>query len=142
MATWLDGLKAELAKLKSNSVELMEPLEEADEEYEHEIGEADEELRRLYHLAISWEKMAASKAIEARYARDRESAEISMQLARMFSRKSRAIFEILWITVRDIFDVWDKPCINMRRGWKIVWFEQRMPSGPEIIGRFFGMGDE
>ncbi|MEK7083606.1 MAG: hypothetical protein AAB932_00030 [Patescibacteria group bacterium] len=38
--------------------------------------------------------------------------------------------DAFWIAVKDAHGLWDKPCIGIRAGWKIVWSEEL--SNPEL----------
>ncbi|MGD0576527.1 MAG: hypothetical protein ABSA74_00420 [Candidatus Staskawiczbacteria bacterium] len=133
MATWLDVLRDELAKLDPAS--FAEPRGGV-EDGETVVGVVGEEFRRIHELATNYERMAAEKAIQGRYARDDESREFNGELACKFAKKSNMLYEIFWISVKDELDLWDKPALGVRKGWNIVWFSPPRRPHLEILGCF------
>jgi DNA-binding transcriptional regulator/RsmH inhibitor MraZ len=116
---------------------LVEPNAEISEK-DHLVGEADVDLRKLYSLAISWEKTAIETLVAARYINSKTDQEQRMEKANELRKKSEIMMEIFWISLKDSFDLWQKQSIGIRKNWKVVWSEPEVPPILGILGDLFG----
>ncbi|MBI3956755.1 MAG: hypothetical protein HY340_02090 [Candidatus Kerfeldbacteria bacterium] len=128
MNTWIQSLQAELDKVDLQGV--IEPQGEI-EERDHVVGQANDDLKRLYGLMMRWSKASLESVVAAQFAPNRELREHYTNQATMLGKKSEVLTEIFWITIKETFDLWQKPSVGIRKGWKVVWSE---PEVPPIIG--------
>lgn len=137
MATWLDEIRAEL---DLETVEAGDPLEPGDEigPGDHEIGMADPEHMRLYVIARRWQKAGMTAAVEAKFAGSVEEREELQVMALQLYEKSDILLTIFWVSIKDSLELWDKPSIGIRKGWKIVWSENDVPPFLQLLGGFGG----
>lgn len=127
MSTFLDTLSMELQLLKPD--QLFEPPEEAGAG-DHLVGEADSNLRKLYSAAMRWKKTAMEQQITAQFSSNRSEQRRAILRCHELDEKSKIIFGLFWTSLRDTFGLWDKPSVGIRKGWQVVWSEDRTP----IIG--------
>ncbi|MCL4392308.1 hypothetical protein M1413_03175 [Patescibacteria group bacterium] len=135
MPTWFDIVKAEVDSVDEKN--LFEPLAEI-EDGDHEIGEADMDLKRLYSLAIKWQKSSMELMVAAQYVNNREDQEYKIKKAKELGQKSKLLVEIFWTSIKEMYNVWHKPSIGIRKGWKIVWSEPVEPPIPGFLKDLFG----
>jgi hypothetical protein len=135
MTTWLDIIKMELENLDLEG--LLEPTTEVGAK-DHVVGEADTDLKRLYGLAMQWDKTAIESLVAARYVNNREHQEHHVEKATELHKKSELLMEIFWASIKDSFDLWQKPSVGIRKGWKVVWSEPEVPPIIGILGELFG----
>ncbi len=121
MKTWLKTIAEELQGLSSDDL-LISPDSEVSEK-EEVIGEIDsDELKSIYCLVQKWGKAA-------RFAAESGKAEKASELA----EKADLLMAIFWASLKDAFDLWEKPAVGIRKDWKVVWFK-RKASSPNILG--------
>lgn len=135
MPTWLDIVRMELENLDPKF--LPEPTTEVGSR-DHVVGEADTDLKRLYALAMQWDKAAIESLVAARYINNREDQEHLVEKAAEIRRKSELLMEIFWVSLKDYFDLWRKPSVGIRKGWKVVWSEPEVPPIIGILDELFG----
>ena len=136
MPTWFDIVKAEIDSVDEKN--LFEPLTEIGDG-DHEIGEADIDLKRLYSLAMKWQKSSMELMVAARYVNNREDQEYKIKKAKELGQKSELLMEIFWTSIKEMYNVWHKPSIGIRKGWKIVWSEPEEPPIPGFLKDLFNL---
>ncbi len=134
MFVWTDNISRQLGNLVE--AEISEPEGEV-EPTDHVVGIASEEVRRISTLASLFRRKAMEAEIEVRFSKDeiREQSSIKM---RRFAENADVLAKIMWISIRDEFNLWDKPTIALRKGWQVVWSKSDIPSIGDILGGFFG----
>ncbi len=132
--TWLDSLHMELENIDGK---LIEPTGEV-QPNEHAVGTADTDVRKLYGLAMQWDKTAMETLVAARYVNSRADQESAAETASVLHKKSQILMDIFWASLKDSFDLWQKPSIGVRAGWKVVWSEPEVPNLGDVLGRLFG----
>jgi len=135
MPTWLDIVKMELENLDSKV--LLEPTSEVQPK-DHVVGEADPDLKRVYGLAMQWEKTAIEMVVAVRYVNNRANQEQTIHKADELKKKSEILMDIFWTSLKDSFDLWQRPSVGIRKGWKVVWTEPEVPPIISILGELFG----
>lgn len=133
MSNFLESMLTELKTINLNN--LMEPTGEIEPD-DHAIGEIDDDLKRMYSLAKQWEKKAFESLLAARYASDNSMRASYMYRANELKDKNDLLMKMLWISIRDSFNLWGKPRIDIKKNWIAVW-SNPPPSIPQILG-FFG----
>lgn len=119
---WLELLSLEVGSISEE--EFIEPDVKLDEEFDHPVGEADEDLRRLFTKWRQLMEAADRTAVDARYARDeRARQEVATQAWELLT-KAQIVGELFWICVKDSFDLWTKSSVGIRKGWIVVWSER------------------
>lgn len=136
MSTWLETLQTEIQD-ELKSVHLMEPNTDlgADDRI---VGDMDEQLRGVYSLAMRWMKTAADNATAAQFETNKERQELLSEQAQRLAKKSKILLDIFWISIKEQFDLWEKPSIGVRRGCKVVWSESSTPPIVDLFRRLFG----
>ena len=137
MPTLLDMVRIELENLAPD--QMFEPTGEA-LPTEHRVGQAAPDARKLYRLGMQWDKAANETALAARYLSDPNRQRETIVKAMELHNKSQILLNIFWASLRDAFDLWDKPNVGIRRGWQVVWIESDVPSILDILGHLFGDG--
>jgi hypothetical protein len=131
--TWLNDLQLELENLDGKP---FEPNNEVKKD-EHVVGIADPDVRKLYSLAMQWQKSSMETAVAARFINKRNEQEESFETAAILQKKSELLMEIFWVSLKEAFNLWDKSSIGVREGWKVVWSEPEMPQIGDILGGLF-----
>lgn len=135
MGTFWRLLSLELNSLDQN--DFFEP----DAEFEPDdqiVGDLSEELIRLYTMWRLLEKQAIERMTEAKYGRlPGEQKREMICKGKELHKKAELLRELFWIEVKDEHHLWDKSSIGVRKGRKVVWFEEE---GPTILG--FGFPGE
>ncbi len=130
MPSWIDLIKMEMEMEQ----QLFEPQTEISK-IDHIVGEVDDDLKKLYCIAMQWKKAADETLPAAR----RINVDQDQQLAkaRELYQKSEILQEIFWISLEDSFNLWHRRSIGVRKGWKVVWTElseaPEMPETPLIL---------
>lgn len=135
MTTWLDSLLMEINNISLEGAP--EPQTELSEE-DHVVGEATEEMKRLYAAAQNWERQAAEAYVAARYEPDDEKKRQHAVYAASMANKSSVTMDIFWIEATDAFDLWGKIGIGIRKGWQIVWQDRSDVSLLDVLGGLLG----
>ena len=128
MSTFLKLLLLELDSLSPD--DFYEPDAEP-RPSDQQAGELTEGLLRLYTLWQQTEKLAAEKAMEARFSRgpDDQRRELIAK-ARELEDKSGFVKDLFWLEVRDENHLWDKPVVGVRKGRRVIWSDEP----PRIVG--------
>lgn len=117
MSTWMYKVFKEIEAI--NPENLIEPNMEVQPE-DHEAGEIDPDLRKLYGYATSILKEALQTRVEAKFLSGDEAQSKFIEAAEK-QEKCKALMSIFWISAKDAFGLWNKESIGVRKGWKIVW---------------------
>ena len=133
---WLELLKLEVGSILED--EFIEPDIELDEEFDHPVGEADEDLRRLFTKWRQLIEAADRTAVDARYARNEQARQEVAAQARELFTKAQIVKELFWTCVKDSFDLWTKSAVGIRKGWIVVWSEEEESSITGLLRRSFG----
>lgn len=131
--TFLDIVGMELAEMANAHTELSQPLGEL-REGDNEVGVVDDDSKRLYALAQRYRRKSEEAAVAARYATTKGEMEELAERAMMLQSKASTILDVFWISLKDAHDLWEKPCVGIRVGWRVVWSENQTASIDEIIG--------
>ncbi len=134
--TWLDTVKMEMENMESSH--LMEPPSEVDS-HDHVVGEAEPELRKIYSLAMQWQKTAMELVVSARFTNDSVTREQRLKRAEQLNQKSGVLMKVFWLSIRDAHDLWDKDSVGIRKEWKVVWSESNeIPPFLGLLGGILG----
>lgn len=136
MSNWIDVIKMEIEMI--NAGELLEPYAEASSD-DHVVGDLDDDLKKIYTLALRWDKAAIEMLVSARYVNDDMRRKQDLEKASELRRKSELLMDIFWVSIKDSFELWKNPSIGIRKGWKVVWSDANpIPPILGILGDLFG----
>lgn len=113
MSTFVKLLPLELTALTEE--ELIEPQQKVTKR-DRVVGEMDDELKRLWTLFQQYSKKSDIARVEAEYGGNTGEAQ-------SLAMRTHAVEAIFWIAVHDKFELWEKPSVGVRAGWKVVWHE-------------------
>ena len=102
---------------------------------ETEVGEMTDEQARLYTLAQQYRREAGHKRVEFEYFGGQELQNIEKEMIRL-QNYAEVLNALLWASVKNEFSLWDKPCVGVRQGLKVIWCEQLESPPGLIIGSF------
>ncbi len=120
--TWLDIIKLETENMSPE--DFIEPQHELETE-ESVVGEVgDERLKRLFGLAMQWNREAVDCVRRASKTDDPAARDEDLALATELRKKSQILFDIFWTSLKDEYGLWDKDIIGVRRGWKVVFKDE------------------
>lgn len=123
--SWLKILAMELSGLGPN--EIIEPETEVDKS-DVVVGEASDDLKRIYTLAEKLREAGARYTVDARFSKDnRLRADLQRKVYEL-SQKVETLMQIFWITLKDDFNLWDKNSIGVRKGWKVAYSKNDSPT--------------
>jgi len=123
--SWLKILSIELSSIDAK--EFIEPNTEVDLRSDVVVGDADDELKRVYALTEKLQEAAARYSIDARFSKDNRLRSDAEKKAYELRKKVEILMEIFWITLKDKFDLWDKNSVGIRKGWKVVYSKENLP---------------
>jgi len=140
MPTLLDMIEIEIENMDpdTNPDCIMRPALEVNPNDEHVVGKAEMKILKMFSLACLWEKTSMEMIIAARFMGDRAEANDSMTKAAIIAQKSEILKSLVWASIKDSHNLWDKPIVGLRRNWEIVWSEPQTPSINDILGGFLG----
>jgi hypothetical protein len=99
------------------------------------LGEVEDgDVRKLYSLAIQWKKIRDESALAAKYATDDATRDQNISRVVEYNKKSELLMDSFWVSVKDSLGIWDKPCIHLRKGWKVVSSEPDPDRASTLIG--------
>ncbi|MBI4415232.1 MAG: hypothetical protein HY566_03260 [Candidatus Kerfeldbacteria bacterium] len=136
MSSWLDALQKEIQEELSSS-HMMEPNTDIAPE-DHIVGEIADDLKGMYSLALRLQKTALDAHTASHYETNKEHQEAQNEQAQRLAKKSELLLEIFWISIKEQYDLWGKPSVGVRRGWKAVWSEPTTPPVIELFKKIFG----
>ncbi len=134
MPLWIDGISKQLDNLVE--AEFFEPPTEL-KQGDQVVGIAGEQLRRIYTLMLLLQRRALEADIEAKFSNDKIREESELKAMR-FAENAEVLTRIMWISVKEEFNLWNKPRVGLRTGWKVVWGEEDTPSISDVLGGLFG----
>ncbi|MEK7066975.1 MAG: hypothetical protein AAB949_01210 [Patescibacteria group bacterium] len=123
--SWLKMLAMELSSIDTK--EYYEPEDEVDSKFDAVAGEASDEIKRIYMLAEKLREAGARYIVDARFSRDNQLRTDAQKKAYELKQKTEVLMQIIWITLKDDFDLWDKYSIGIRKGWKVVYRREDAP---------------
>lgn len=129
MPTWIDDLKRQVKELTLD-VQIEPPTEISAEE--HVVGEMDEDLKRLYQVIMHLRKSSAIMMQEAFVLGFQTNVDGLVGAGAELTDKFGVAQSIFIISLRDTFNLWDKPYVGIRKGWKVVWRDQEPEAETEI----------
>ena len=128
---WLEVFQNDLKEIQGK--DLINPGAPFDDDHDNHVGYADDYLRRLYTIMMTYQKRSELALLEAKYAkRDRASA---IRMVWEFNNKAEAASKIFWIEVNEKFNLWGKSNVGIRDEWRVVWSESE---GGGFLRRLFG----
>ena len=136
MSAWLKSIQAALKKVTGE--DSVEPDSEGCS-HDHVVGIANQELRKLYFLLLQNKKQSqeAAAAVLLLSGKDRE---VKLQEAAKFDTQTDVLRDVFWVSCCHSFpELWGKPNIGIRKGWKVVWCEHGH-QGLEILDALMGSG--
>ena len=117
--SWLKILPMELANIDAG--EFSEPDDEVDPKSDIVVGEASDDLKRIYTLSERLREAGARYSIDARFSKDNRLRSDAGKKAYELAKKIEVLKEIFWITLKDDFDLWNKDSVGIRKGWKVTY---------------------
>lgn len=137
MTAWLKSIQAELERVTGEDA--VEPDYEGCR-HDHVVGIADQSLRKLYYLFLQNKKQSQEAAASVLLLSDKER-EAKLQEAAMYDTQADVLRDVFWVSCRHSFpELWDKPHIGIRKGWKVVWTEHGH-QGLEVLGALMSAVD-
>ena len=130
MSNWLMLIPMELSMVE----QLLDPPGEV-KSSDHQVGEMDNELKKLYTLWQQLEKSTYQTMLDARYKQLTPEEEAKINEMQQKTSVLRATF---WIVVKDTFQLWGKESIGVRHGFMVVWSDSQ--SGHSFFERFLRPG--
>ena len=135
MSTWLKLLPIELDGL--SSADFIEPPHR-DIKDDKVVGLMSEDCKRLWTLHILLEKVSQQYRLDAHYCRDEAEKEKLETKAVECAEKAHAMLAIMWIAIRDEFEIWNRT-IGIRVGYKVVTNSEPSNDMPPSIKRLLGL---
>ena len=124
--SWLKILPMELSSIDAK--EFIEPDEKIDQRADVVVGEASDDLKRIYTLVNKLQEVGARYAVDARFSKDNRFRLDAEKRAFELKRKVDTLLDIFWITLKDDFDLWDKDSVGIRKGWKVTYRKDGLPN--------------
>ena len=120
---WLSMLREELALIGPG--DMIEPEGSPNEEHETVHGIANAEVRRLWTYYCTTEERATRMMIDANYERkDRDRQKLLRIESIQLKVKAETAKNILWVSLRDQFGLWDQKLgVGIREDWQVVSFD-------------------
>lgn len=118
MSTWWKLIQLELDEIKN----FTEPTGDVQPK-ETIIGEATEEIKKLYTMWQSVEKSAALEMLKYRY----DGLVTDEQKGKIIELKARAsiVESLFWLAVNEEYNLWPHDATSgIRKGWHVVEFER------------------
>ena len=124
--SWLKMLAMELSSIDIK--EIIEPNEEVDPRLDVVVGEASDDLKRIYTLVNKLQEAGARYSIDARFSRDNSLRADAKKKMQELKDKIETLMKIFWIVLKDDFDLWDKDIVGIRKGWKVTYSKGERPT--------------
>lgn len=140
MPTWLDMVRMEVENMDPCTVK--EPTsQEVDPVCDTLLTVVDDvDLQKLFCLAIQREKTAAELEVRARFETDYSEQKRLMIEHTQMSSEARVLMEVMMISLRNTYDLWDKGKIHFCQGWKLVQCNGGRPDIRKIFDGLFDGG--
>lgn len=137
MTAWLKSLQAELKKISGETA--VEPDTEVGK-HDHVVGEADLDMRKLYSLLIQKKKLSVEAAAAAMVVGGK-GRKAKIEEAAKFDDQFDTLKAMFWTSCRFAFpELWAKPSIGVRKGWKVVWSDPEVQTLDIPLGAVLGLG--
>ena len=124
--SWLKILPMELANIDAK--ELVEPGEEVDPRSDVVVGEASDDLKRIYTLTEKLQEAGVRYSVDARFSKDNNLRSDAEKKVYELQDKFETLMRIFWITLRDDFNLWGKDSVGIRKGWKVTYCKGGHPT--------------
>ena len=124
--SWLKILPMELANIDAK--ELVEPGEEVDPRSDVVVGEASDDLKRIYTLTEKLQEAGVRYSVDARFSKDNNLRSDAEKKVYELHDKLEALMRIFWITLKDDFNLWGKDSVGIRKGWKVTYKKGGAPT--------------
>ena len=124
--SWLKILPMELANIDAK--ELVEPGEEVDPRSDVVVGEASDDLKRIYTLTEKLQEAGVRYSVDARFSKDNNLRSDAEKKVYELHDKLEALMRIFWITLKDDFNLWGKDSVGIRKGWKVTYRKGGAPT--------------
>jgi len=124
--SWLKILPMELANIDAK--ELVEPGEEVDPRSDVVVGEASDDLKRIYTLTEKLQEAGVRYSVDARFSKDNNLRSDAEKKVYELHDKLEALMRIFWITLKDDFNLWGKDSVGIRKGWKVTYCKGGHPT--------------
>ena len=124
--SWLKILPMELANIDAK--ELVEPGEEVDPRSDVVVGEASDDLKRIYTLTEKLQEAGVRYSVDARFSKDNNLRSDAGKKVYELHDKLEALMRIFWITLKDDFNLWGKDSVGIRKGWKVTYRKGGAPT--------------
>ena len=136
MPTWLEIIRLEIENMNMN--EILEPNTEVGNT-ERVIGVLkDNDLKKIYTLAMQWDRLAIENIVTARYSGDDDRNSLMIK-SNELHKKSELLIEIFWTSLKDVFNLWGaEEVLGIRKGWKVVLFKPVPPPIAAFFNQIFG----
>lgn len=144
MTEFLDALMAE-----AGITEIITPEKDEELEQEKVIGEADEEMKKLYSLHSKLvNKLETLKKEHKEYhisnflipgvGEEPEECKKHHKEIQILEEKLEILGKLFWASVKSKFDCWTEEAVSIKSDWKIVSFKPKRSAGIAILGGPFG----
>ena len=124
--SWLKILPMELSNIDAK--ELVEPGEEVDPRSDVVVGEASDDLKRIYTLTEKLQEAGVRYSVDARFSKDNNLRSDAEKKVYELHDKLEALMRIFWITLKDDFNLWGKDSVGIRKGWKVTYCKGGHPT--------------
>lgn len=122
---WPKLLLMELNEIKEeNFIEPRVELQPGDEE----IGKMAEDQIKLYTFAENLERAGAEYLLKVRYSTDETERFEAIKKVAELKQKSETLREIMWICIKDHFELWGRESIGIRKGFRVVVSAPKPPN--------------
>jgi len=120
MAMWLESILQELKGVSEAQEGFAEPHTDTGPK-DHVVGVADSDLRKIFFLVKQYKKRTLELVAELMVCRSSE-VENKTKEAKRYNTQGNVLMDVFWVSCRAAFpELWDKPSIGIRKGWKVVW---------------------
>lgn len=134
-AFWLEVLRVELGAIDND--DLIEPSGDP-ESGEKIVGELSLELRKIYTRSQKAEAEVMRFTADARCAKNDKARDQALEKANELQNKADVLMRIMWIGIRDEFNLWAAGTVGLRKGWKVVKPKHEPPQIPDILRKLLG----
>jgi hypothetical protein len=135
MNTFLDEMRMELEMFAADDAQMLGPAKPV-QAGDVTVAQIDPAFRRLYVLATAWSLQSAQLKLRFHYGAATE--EERLQAVKLEAR-AEALRHIFWITVKDFYNLWNKPNLSIRADWTLVCREDDPTDIPPFLRNMFGI---
>jgi hypothetical protein len=140
MPTWLDIVKMEVENMDPGTIK--DPSgQEVNPDCDTVIATSEDvDLKKLFTIAMQWKRTAMEMVVKLQFETDADEIARLENQAQQLIRKSTIMQQVVWISIRDTYDLWGKGDFRFCKGWKVVEYNSSAPSLGDILGGLFGKG--